>query len=104
MEELGLFPEEVQQGTRVLFFNLGQQESESAYTLVQALRSKGIAAELFHENTKMDKQFKYAEKKHIPFIAIIGSRELEQGVVVVKNLASGEQQALSKDNFLSFFN
>ncbi|HYE53766.1 MAG TPA: histidine--tRNA ligase [Chitinophagaceae bacterium] len=98
MEELNLFPAAVQAGTRVLFFNLGEQESKAAYELARQLRRNGIAAELFHENAKMDKQFKYAEKKNIPYIAIIGSRELEQGNAVVKDLATGQQQTLKQEN------
>lgn len=103
MEELKLFPTAVQQGTKVLFLNLGQEESKAAYKLLQQLRSQGIAAELFHENAKIDKQFKYAEKRKIPYVVIIGSRELEQSAAVVKNLDTGEQQALSQDKLSSFF-
>jgi histidyl-tRNA synthetase len=92
MEELGLFPEELAVGTRVLFFNLGEAEAVYAYSLLQQVRSKGIPAEIFHENSKFDKQFKYAEKKRIPFIVISGSAEMETQTCVVKNLQTGEQQ------------
>jgi histidyl-tRNA synthetase len=102
MEELQLFPAEVQTGTKVLFFNLGDAESRAAYTLVQALRSKGIAAELYHENSKFDKQFKYADKKQIPYAIIIGSKELLENNVVIKNLLTGDQQSLSNNELLSF--
>jgi histidyl-tRNA synthetase len=102
MEELQLFPAEVQTGTKVLFFNLGDAESRAAYILVQALRSKGIAAELFHENSKFDKQFKYADKKQIPYAVIIGSKELLENSVMIKNLLTGEQKSLSNSELLSF--
>ena len=102
MEELQLFPAEVQTGTKVLFFNLGDAESKAAYTLMQALRDKGIAAELYHENSKFDKQFKYADKKQIPYAVIIGSKELLENSVVLKNLISGDQQSLSNSELLSF--
>lgn len=95
LEELNLFPETVAQGTRVLFFNLGEAESKQAFTLMQQLRGKGIATELFHEQTKMDKQFKYAEKKGIPYAIIIGSKELESGTCNVKDLRSGQQQSIA---------
>ncbi|RYZ19277.1 MAG: histidine--tRNA ligase, partial [Chitinophagaceae bacterium] len=75
MEELKLFPETVEQGTKVLFFNLGTEESKTAYSLLQDIRRAGIAAEIFHEAQKFDKQFKYAEKKNIPFVVIIGTAE-----------------------------
>ncbi len=102
MEELQLFPAEVQTGTKVLFFNLGDAESRAAYSLVQSLRSKGIAAELYHENSKFDKQFKYADKKQIPYAVIIGSKELQENLVVIKNLLTGDQQSLSNSELLSF--
>jgi histidyl-tRNA synthetase len=102
MEELQLFPAEVQTGTKVLFFNLGDAESRAAYSLVQTLRNMGIAAELYHENSKFDKQFKYADKKQIPYAVIIGSKELLENAVVLKNLLTGEQQNLSNSELLSF--
>jgi histidyl-tRNA synthetase len=102
MEELQLFPAEVQTGTKVLFFNLGDAESRAAYSLVQTLRNKGIAAELYHENSKFDKQFKYADKKQIPYAVIIGSKELLENTVVIKNLLTGDQQSLSNSELLSF--
>lgn len=94
LEELQLFPEEVQKNTKLLFFNLGELESKKAYTLMQELRSCGIASELFHENTKLDKQFKYAEKKNIPFVIIIGAKELAEGTCNIKNIQSGEQKTV----------
>jgi histidyl-tRNA synthetase len=94
MEELQLFPSKVEQGTRVLFFNTGLEESKKAYELLSSLRRSGIAAELFHEPTKFDKQFKYAEKKQIPFIIIIGSKELEEKAFMIKDLRSGEQRSI----------
>lgn len=95
LEELALFPDTVVQGTKVLFFNLGEPESKQAFALMQQLRSNGIATELFHEQAKMDKQFKYAEKKNIPFAIIIGSKELESGTCNVKDLRSGQQQSIA---------
>ncbi|MDB5209931.1 MAG: histidine--tRNA ligase [Sediminibacterium sp.] len=96
MEELKLFPDEVQAGTQVLFFNLGEAESKTAFGLMQQLRSKGISSELFHEQTKFDKQFKYADKKHIPYVVILGSEELAAGTCVVKDLRKSEQQTVEQ--------
>ncbi len=94
LEEMKLFPEAIQKGTKILFFNLGKAESHKAFELMQQLRQQGIACELFHEPTKLDKQFKYAEKKSIPFIAIIGTKELTEGSCNIKNLATGEQKTI----------
>jgi histidyl-tRNA synthetase len=92
LEELQLFPAAVQTGTQVLFFNLGEAESKAAFSLMQQLRGKGIRCELYHEQGKFDKQFKYADKKNIPLAVILGSKELEAGTCVLKDLARGEQQ------------
>ena len=97
MDELNLFPETVEQGTKVLFFNLGNEETKAAYKLLQELRIKGIASEIYHEAVKFDKQFKYAEKKNIPFVVILGSKELEQKSCLVKDLRTGEQRSVPFD-------
>jgi len=101
MEELKLFPEEVQTGTKVLFFNLGEQESKVAFALAQQLRNAGIASEIFHENAKFDKQFKYAEKKGIKQVVIIGSKELQEGTCIVKDLTKGEQQTIDQSELVN---
>ena len=102
MEELNLFPADLSIGSRVLFFNLGEKESAVAYPLIQMLRQKNIATELYHEVAKMDKQFKYAERKKIPYVVIIGEKELQQGTCNVKELATGKQSTLSRDVLLNF--
>lgn len=94
MEELGLFPINIETVTKVLFFNLGENESKFAYKIMQDCRKEGISAELFYENIKLDKQFKYATKKNIPFIVIIGSAEMDSMECVVKELATGTQEKM----------
>jgi histidyl-tRNA synthetase len=89
MEELKLFPDDVHIGTQVLFFNLGEKESQTAFGLAQQLREKGVRCELYHENTKFDKQFKYAEKKNIPYVILIGSKEMEEGTCIIKDIRKG---------------
>lgn len=101
LEELKLFPGDVEQGTRVLFFNLGNEESKTAYTLLQQLRQNGIASELYHESAKIDKQFKYAEKRNIPLIVMIGSKEIEEKTATVKNIVSGQQQKISFEELVN---
>jgi histidyl-tRNA synthetase len=103
MEELQLFPATVHTGTKLLFFNLGDAESKKAFELMQQMRNKGVACELFHETSKFDKQFKYAEKKQIPFIVIIGTKELESGTCNVKELSSGVQETISFETLLEKF-
>ena len=94
LEELGLFPQGTQQATQVLFMNMGEEEGRQAFQLMQQLRALGIRCELYHEPAKLDKQFKYAEKKAIPYAAIIGSKERESNTLVLKDLRSGTQEIL----------
>ncbi|CAN5359112.1 histidine--tRNA ligase [soil metagenome] len=94
MEELKLFPETLSASTRVLFFNMGEKEAFAAFKKMNELRDAGISCELFHEVAKMDKQFKFATKKNIPFAVIIGSKELEENSCVVKDLNKNEQQQI----------
>jgi histidyl-tRNA synthetase len=91
LEEMNLFPVGVQVSTKALFFNMGEAESNFAFGIMQQLRGEGIACELYHEATKINKQFTYAEKKNIPFVIIIGSKEIEDKNCAVKNLATGNQ-------------
>jgi histidyl-tRNA synthetase len=102
IEALELFPDTVHSGTQVLFFHLGEQESRAAFALMQQLRGIGVRCEIYHEAAKFDKQFKYAEKKQIPYAVIIGSTELEQGTCLVKNLEKGEQQTISQETLVRF--
>ncbi|HEV8286566.1 MAG TPA: histidine--tRNA ligase [Chitinophagaceae bacterium] len=95
MEELKLFPDDVSVGTQVLFFNLGEEESKVAFKTVQQLRDKNIRCEIYHEQAKFDKQFKYAEKKNIPFVAIIGDEEIKNGSCKIKNIVTGQQVEVS---------
>ncbi|HMH20754.1 MAG TPA: histidine--tRNA ligase [Puia sp.] len=101
MEELKLFPEGVHTGTQILFFHLGEAESRAVFGLMQQLRGKGVRCELFHETAKFDKQFKYAEKKNISYVVIVGSEELVKGICTLKDLRSGEQKSLSFEQLLS---
>lgn len=95
LEELQAFPANTDNGSQVLFFNLGKEEMKAAFVKLQALRARGVAAELYPESAKFDKQFKYAEKKNIPYIAIIGKEEMEKQQVNIKNIRSGEQRTFS---------
>jgi len=104
MEELNLFPGNLQVSTKALFFNMGEKESAFAFGIMQQLRSEGIACELYHEETKIAKQFSYAEKKSIPFVIIIGSKEMEEGICQVKNLSSGVQESIAPAQLAAFFN
>ncbi len=102
MEERKLFPSTVHSGTKILFFNLGEAEARTAYSCIHQLRDKGIPSELYHEPAKFDKQFKYAEKKNIPYIIIIGSKELQENTCTVKNLNNSNQETILQTQLLQY--
>lgn len=94
LEELQLFPATAQQSTQVLFFNLDANTSATAFTMLMQLRERGIASELFHEPAKMDKQMKYANKRGIPYVIIMGENEIKEGMLSIKNMITGEQDKI----------
>jgi histidyl-tRNA synthetase len=104
MEELKLFLPAVQRSTQVLFFNLGEEAALKSFELMQKLRKEGIRSELYHGQAKFDKQFKYAEKKRIPFVVIIGSDELSSGLAKIKDLKSGVQREVGFEEIISIMN
>lgn len=104
MDELNLFPETLQHATDVLFFNLGEQESMAAFALMQQLRRENIRCEMYHEKAKFDKQFKYADKKRIPFVVIMGEEEVKQNKCNIKNLSKGEQLSFDNHNIKEMIN
>ena len=92
MTGLGLFPEEVNCTTRVLFTNLGTAEQAAVLPLLRTLRGEGISAEIYPEAGKMKKQMEYANRRAIPYVVIVGSQEIEAGAATVKDMRSGEQR------------
>ncbi|HWH61979.1 MAG TPA: His/Gly/Thr/Pro-type tRNA ligase C-terminal domain-containing protein, partial [Ginsengibacter sp.] len=102
MEELDLFPKDVYTGSQVLFFNLGEKEGRKAFELAQQLRAANIRCEVYHEAGKFDKQFKYAEKKKIPFVIIIGEEEIKMNTCKIKNISTGEQKEIPVSELSEF--
>lgn len=98
MEESGLFPENISTLPTVLFFNLGEKESAYAFSLVKQCRENGIIAEIYYETARLGKQFKYAEKRNIRYVVIIGSREIEEEICNLKDLSTGNEEKIQKRN------
>ncbi len=92
MEEVGLFPATVLATSKALFLNFGDKEALYAMKAIGKLRQKGIKVELYPDKSKIDKQFKHADRRGIPFAVIVGESEIEREEFGLKNLATGEQQ------------
>ncbi len=102
LEELGLFPETIDRSVEVLFINFGERESLAALKLVSVLRSKGIKTDLYPNDTKIQKQMKYANNRNIPFVVLLGEEEILQKSFVVKDMARGDQKSFSWDKIDKF--
>ena len=98
LKGLDKFPKGLCSATRLLLANMGPAEVAYLLPLSAALREKGISVEIYPDAAKLKKQFDYAERKAIPFLSITGEAEMAQGVVNLKNLASGEQKSFAKED------
>ena len=101
LNTLDLYPAEITTSTKVMFTNFGEKEGKAALLHVMQLRKAGISAELYPETAKMKKQMGYADTKHIPFVAIVGENEINNGTIALKNMATGEQCELTIDELIS---
>ena len=97
LTELDLFPKELQSTTQILFATFGDAELRYALTWAKELRARNIAVEVYPEPTKMKKQMGYADDKAIPYVAIVGSNEMDSNTVMLKNMATGEQKQVTLD-------
>lgn len=102
IEQLGRFPEAAAATTQVLVVNFSSEHSAKAFERVTWLRDQGIAAEMYHEPTKkLGKQFEFADKRGMGWAWVEGPDDVAQGLVQLKNLASGTQEALAPEAALA---
>ena len=95
LNQLDLYPKDAVDGTRLLFINFGTKEAAFAMTVLKTVRAAGISAELYPDAAKMKKQMGYANAHNIPFVALIGENELNEGKVTLKDMTTGEQTMLT---------
>ena len=95
MEELGLFPNNIDVSTKVMFANFGDDEAAFCMPLLKQLRAAGISSELYPKSAKMKKQMTYANNKGVQFVIMVGEDEMESGILSIKNMESGEQSNLN---------
>ncbi len=98
MTGLGIFPEKLGSGCKLLFANMGSEELGYVLPIASALRAAGLSVEIYPDSSKLKKQFDYADHKGIPFLSINGSTEMEGHSVNIKNLDSGEQRSFDSSD------
>ena len=101
LNQLELYPKEAVNGTEVLFINFGEKEAAFSMGVLAKVRAAGIRAEIFPDASKMKKQMSYANAKNIPFVAIVGENEMNEGKVMLKNMETGEQNLVSAEELIA---
>ncbi|MCF8364491.1 MAG: histidine--tRNA ligase [Bacteroidales bacterium] len=100
MNQSNLFPDTGKISTQVFFVNFGKAEEKYCLQILKKVRGENISAELYPEAAKMKKQMAYADKNHIPWVVLAGKNELENEMLSVKNMRTGEQEQYSVSDFI----
>lgn len=95
LTELDLFPKDTDKGISLLFVNFGDKEQLHCMKLVKEIRQNGIDCELYPVAAKMQKQMKYANDIKAQYVALVGENEINENLVQLKNMETGEQEEMS---------
>ncbi len=104
MLHLSLFPDSVSQGPKLLFLSMDQLSHTYAFRIVTRLRSSKIHCDIYPEPAKIQKQMKYAHAIRVPFVAIIGEKEVSSQSITIKNMADGSQETVHENELIQYFN
>ena len=100
LNQLDLYPKDAVDGTQLLFVNFGDAEAAYVLPVLAKVRAAGIRAEIYPDSAKMKKQMGYANNKAIPFVAIVGENEMNEGKLTLKNMTTGEQSLVTPDELI----
>lgn len=101
LNTLNLYPETSVEQTQLLFVCFGDKELMYSLPWLSQLRNNGINTEIYPEPAKLKKQMSYADNKRIPYVAIVGENEMNEGKVMLKDMKSGEQSPMNFDELIS---
>lgn len=101
LNQLDLYPRETITGTQLLFVNFGAAEAAWCLPVMAKVRAAGIRCEIYPDAAKMKKQMGYANAQGIPFVAIVGETEMQEGRVTLKDMQTGEQASISVDELIA---
>jgi len=101
LNALDLYPKDSVTGTQLLFINFGQAETQYSLPVVAKARQAGIRTEMYPDAVKMKKQMSYANAKAVPFVALAGENEMQQGKFTLKNMTTGEQQLVTPEELIA---
>ncbi|HEY0659449.1 MAG TPA: histidine--tRNA ligase [Pyrinomonadaceae bacterium] len=99
MNERGMFPPELETNSADVLVTIWNEESiGESLNLANDLRKQGLRVLVYPEADKLGKQFKYASNINIPFVCVLGETELAENKVTLKNMQTGEQEIISREN------
>lgn len=101
LNQLDLYPKEAVNGTQLLFVNFGEAEAAYVLPVLMQAREAGIRAEIYPDSAKMKKQMGYANSKNIPFVALVGETEMNEGKITLKNMTTGEQTLVTPEELIA---
>lgn len=101
LNQLELYPKEAVNGTQLMFVNFGSLETAYCLPVLVKTRMAGIRSEIYPDAAKMKKQMGYANEKNIPFVAIVGEDEMNEGKIMLKNMYSGEQEKVTVEELIA---
>tara|TARA_A100000164_G_scaffold314335_1_gene293485 strand:- start:77 stop:865 length:789 start_codon:yes stop_codon:yes gene_type:complete len=101
MEELNLFPSELDSSKSFLFLNFGIEKLENIISNVDQLREKNIICELYPTDVKIKKQMDYANQKGVDYVIIIGDEEVKSNIFKLKDMKTGDQSSFDISNLLT---
>jgi len=100
LNQLELYPKDSVTTTQLLFINFGDKETAYSMPIINKVRARGIRAEIFPDAAKMKKQMSYANAKQIPYVALVGENEMNEGKITLKNMETGEQKLLTVNELI----
>lgn len=103
MEEMSQFPEESTGALQLLFVAFDQATHRYAFRWLNRVRAGGIRADLYPEPVKLGKQMRYADALNVKYVAIVGSEEMANHQVALKNMVTGDQVRVDLDTLLQQF-
>ena len=101
LNTLDLYPKDAVNATQLLFINFGDKETAYCMPAVSKARGAGIRTEMYPDSAKMKKQMSYANAKHIPFVALAGENEMNEGKFTLKNMETGQQKLVSAEELIA---
>ena len=100
LNQLDLYPKEAVNGTQLLFINFGEREAAFSMQVLAKARMAGIRAELYPDCCKMKKQMSYANANGIPYVALVGENEMNEGKVTLKDMTTGVQSIVTPEELI----